>query len=158
MVKLVLADLQNVRDLAYQIWPAHYTPIIGEGQVRYMLEKLYGAEALRAQKEAGQIFYEIYQNTNLVGFTGITEKAPGEWFLNKLYILPDFQGLGLGSLAMHELFDSIRGADLIRLQVNRQNYKSVNFYFKLGFHIESVADFDIGDGYFMNDFIMIKRF
>ena len=43
----------------------------------------------------------------------------------------------------------------IRLQVNRQNFKAINFYFKAGFKIEKVADFDIGDGYFMNDFIMI---
>ena len=39
--------------------------------------------------------------------------------------------------------------------VNRMNYKAVNFYFKSGFTIEKVADFDIGDGYFMNDFVMI---
>jgi hypothetical protein len=35
------------------------------------------------------------------------------------------------------------------------NYKAINFYFKNGFTIEKVADFDIGDGYFMNDFVMI---
>ena len=45
----------------------------------------------------------------------------------------------------------------IRLQVNRMNYKAINFYFKHGFVIEKVADFDIGDGYFMNDFVMIWR-
>jgi ribosomal protein S18 acetylase RimI-like enzyme len=44
----------------------------------------------------------------------------------------------------------------LRLQVNRQNYKAINFYFRNGFIIESIADFDIGDGYFMNDFIMLK--
>ena len=45
----------------------------------------------------------------------------------------------------------------MRLQVNRQNYKAINFYFKVGFVIERVADFDIGDGYFMNDFVMVYR-
>jgi ribosomal protein S18 acetylase RimI-like enzyme len=42
----------------------------------------------------------------------------------------------------------------LRLQVNRQNVVAINFYFKAGFVIEKSADFDIGDGYFMNDFIM----
>jgi RimJ/RimL family protein N-acetyltransferase len=41
-----------------------------------------------------------------------------------------------------------------RLTVNRKNFKSINFYFKLGFKIESVEDFDIGNNYFMNDFVM----
>jgi len=45
----------------------------------------------------------------------------------------------------------------IRLQVNRKNYKAINFYFKNGFTIESVGDFDIGGGYYMNDFVMIKN-
>jgi len=45
----------------------------------------------------------------------------------------------------------------LRLQVNRQNYKAVNFYFKMGFIIESVGDFDIGGGYFMNDFVMVRK-
>ena len=45
----------------------------------------------------------------------------------------------------------------VRLTVNRQNFKSVNFYFKNGFTIERVADFDIGNGYVMNDFVMMWK-
>jgi ribosomal protein S18 acetylase RimI-like enzyme len=51
----------------------------------------------------------------------------------------------------------IRNPKTIRLTVNRQNYKSINFYFKNGFKIERVEDFDIGSGFWMNDFIMIKQ-
>jgi ribosomal protein S18 acetylase RimI-like enzyme len=45
----------------------------------------------------------------------------------------------------------------VRLNVNRQNYKSINFYFKLGFKIEKVVDIDLDKGYQMNDFIMLHR-
>jgi len=45
----------------------------------------------------------------------------------------------------------------IRLTVNRSNYKTINFYFKFGFIIEEVKDFDIGNNYYMNDFIMIYK-
>ena len=38
-----------------------------------------------------------------------------------------------------------------------QNYKSINFYFKNGFVIERVADFDIGNNFVMNDFVMIWK-
>jgi ribosomal protein S18 acetylase RimI-like enzyme len=50
---------------------------------------------------------------------------------------------------------SLTSAQSIRLTVNRENYKAINFYFKLGFKIEKVADFDIGQGYVMNDFVML---
>ena len=45
----------------------------------------------------------------------------------------------------------------IRLTVNRKNHIAINYYFKNGFMIEEVKDFDIGDGYEMNDFVMLKK-
>jgi ribosomal protein S18 acetylase RimI-like enzyme len=50
------------------------------------------------------------------------------------------------------------GINAMRLQVNRKNVKAINFYFKNGFVIEDAKDFDIGSGYFMKDFVMIKKF
>jgi diamine N-acetyltransferase len=45
----------------------------------------------------------------------------------------------------------------LRLTVNRKNFKAINFYFKNGFIIESVKDFDIGNGYLMEDFVMLRK-
>jgi ribosomal protein S18 acetylase RimI-like enzyme len=39
------------------------------------------------------------------------------------------------------------------LQVNKDN-KAVEFYKKVGFHIEKEALFDIGHGFVMDDYIM----
>ena len=36
-------------------------------------------------------------------------------------------------------------------------FRIVNFYFKNGFVIEKAEDFDIGNNYFMNDFVMVYR-
>jgi predicted lactoylglutathione lyase len=41
----------------------------------------------------------------------------------------------------------------ISLQVNRFN-KAKDFYTKIGFTIKEEKDFDIGNGYFMNDYVM----
>jgi len=42
--------------------------------------------------------------------------------------------------------------------VNRRNFRSVNFYFKMGFVIESNLDLVVGDGRFvMDDYVMIKK-
>ena len=64
---------------------------------------------------------------------------------------------GLGGWILGALTPEMPGLRELRLQVNRQNFKAINFYFKMGFVIECVADFDIGDGYFMNDFVMLKK-
>lgn len=81
----------------------------------------------------------------------------GQLFLNKLYIDTREQGRGLGQAIWQNVLLLLSDLREMRLQVNRQNYKAINFYFKVGFVIERVADFDIGDGYFMNDFVMLYR-
>jgi ribosomal protein S18 acetylase RimI-like enzyme len=49
-----------------------------------------------------------------------------------------------------------KGATALQLQVNRDN-KAKNFYEKLGFVVIDYKDFDIGHGFFMNDYIMQKE-
>jgi ribosomal protein S18 acetylase RimI-like enzyme len=46
-----------------------------------------------------------------------------------------------------------KGMFYLTLQVNRFN-KAVSFYRNLGFKIIDEQDFDIGNGYFMNDYVM----
>jgi len=156
ITKASVDDLDIIGILAQAIWFDHYIPIIGEEQVVYMLNKLYHVEALRKQINDGQVFYMISEGEDPLGFAAIEERGEG-LFLNKFYILTQEQGKGIGQKVFEELLSFYKDKKWIKLQVNRQNYKSINFCFKLGFKIEQVADFDIGDGYFMNDFVMIKN-
>lgn len=144
----------KINELATVIWNEHYVPIIGNEQVDYMLQWMYDINSLQNQHEEGHIFYIIESEGNELGFISIKEEGTGNWFLNKFYVLTQKQRTGLGSALFKFIVDE-HPIDSIRLQVNRQNYKAINFYFKLGFVIEKVDDFDIGNGYFMNDFVMI---
>lgn len=144
--------------MAETIWQAHYPPIIGYAQTAYMLQRNYSIGSLKEQNAAGQIFYWICDETDAeVGFIGISHSDGERIFIHKFYILPDYQGKGAGKsafLSVIALYPDVRS---IQLQVNRHNYKSINFYFGIGFKIIQVADFDIGDGWQMNDFIMEWR-
>lgn len=156
--RLRLADetnLEQIRQLATTIWHEHYIPIIGSAQVAYMLQLMYSEESLREQMTVkGHRFYLVETAEGVMGFISVHEQQPGDWFLNKFYILQNKAGRGLGTAVLkktHELLQPKK----ITLTVNRQNHKSINFYFKNGFIIDQVADFDIGQGYVMNDFVMI---
>ncbi|MES2679099.1 MAG: GNAT family N-acetyltransferase [Bacteroidota bacterium] len=150
-----LHDLALVSSLASQIWKEHYTPIIGKAQVDYMLKEMYSAEGLNDQvKNKNHIFYLIQTGVQTVGFISVSAEKENKWFLNKFYILDDMAGKGLGTKAFEEL-KKIIAPKKMTLTVNRQNYKSINFYFKNHFKIDHVADFDIGHGYVMNDFVMV---
>ncbi|MBL7811923.1 MAG: GNAT family N-acetyltransferase [Bacteroidetes bacterium] len=150
------ADIPAIHDLARKIWNQHYPAIIGQEQVNYMLQKIYNADSLKQQMQEGQHFFLIELEKNPVGFLSFSVQNENI-FLNKFYIDTSLHRKGLGRLSFQRFLGMIPDAFEIRLQVNRQNYTAINFYFKMGFVIEKVADFDIGDGYFMNDFIMIWR-
>ena len=147
-------ELKIVRHLAERIWNDHYVEIIGQEQVDYMLGRMYDLESLRHQMAGGDEFYLLYLDALPLGFSSIRKENDGSWFMNKLYVETTEHRKGMGAYFFKELI-AINDIQTIRLQVNRQNYKAINFYFKMGFVIERVADFDIGDGYFMNDFVMV---
>jgi len=77
--------------------------------------------------------------------------------LHKFYIDQQKSNSGIGTNVLNLLIQQINSKSLT-LTVNRQNFKSINFYFKNGFKIDRVEDFDIGDGYEMNDFVMVRKF
>lgn len=157
MIHLRLAneqDLKTIADLAKIIWNEHYVPIIGQEQVDYMLSTIYNLESLKQQlHEKKHQFYLIDAANNTVGFLSVSSDNKSDYFLHKFYIDQKQTNAGLGTKALQLLIDTINPKSLT-LTVNRQNYKSINFYFKNGFKIDHVADFDIGNGYQMNDFVM----
>lgn len=150
-----LQDLTTIGQLAKDIWQKHYVPIIGRQQVDYMLEKMYAPDALKKQVAEGQKFHLVLEETTPVGFISVSNPRSHDYFLHKFYLSPNEQNHGIGTKVFRQLFSEVYPAEKIHLTVNRQNYKSINFYFKLGFKIESVKDFDIGEGYYMNDFVMV---
>lgn len=150
-------NLETIAKLAYQIWNIHYPPIVGQAQVDYMLQRFYNLDALKKQLAEGQQFYLINNKSKPIGFISISHKDQGNYFIHKFYIDSAIQGKGYGEQTFEiikQMIGTKETAFTIQLTVNRQNYKAINFYFKLGFIIKEVADFDIDNGYQMNDFIM----
>ena len=123
-----------------------------------MLEKMYSPASLQEQMEAGSQFIFVYEGDSPVGFASYFEKAPSVFKLDKIYILISQQGKGTGRFVIDHIIDEIKkkGGTALQLQVNRHN-KAKNFYEKLGFVVIEEKDFDIGNGHFMNDYMMEKK-
>jgi RimJ/RimL family protein N-acetyltransferase len=148
-------DILRISALAHRIWRAHYPPIIGEKQVEYMLELLYSPASLQRQMEEGQMFKLVMEGDEVLGFLSVSNQHEGRYFLHKFYLDNEKRGRGLGKIVFNRLPDHYPDLRELRLTVNRQNYKSINFYFKIGFRIEKCVDIPIGEGYMMTDFQML---
>lgn len=147
-------DLSIIADLAKIIWNDHYIPIIGKTQVDYMLARIYNLESLKEQLNVKKHqFYLIRNEEKNLGFLSVSSENGHDYFLHKFYINQSEANKGIGTQALN-LIIGLVNPHSITLTVNRQNYKSINFYFKNGFKIEKVEDFDIGNGFQMNDFVL----
>jgi hypothetical protein len=150
-------DIDLIANLAQLIWKQHYISLIGEKQVDYMLDLMYSAKALEEQILVKKHkFLLINASGEDLGFISLNETSNGNWFLNKFYINQMNATKGIGTKSFLMLLDIFKPNN-ITLTVNRGNYKSLNFYFKLGFKIEKTEVFDIGNGYVMDDFVMVWR-
>ena len=148
-------DRAIIRQIAEITWPVAYGEIISEEQIRYMLDLIYSDVALMEQMLKDHQFYIAeYQNTP-IGFASVSLEADEGCKLNKLYILPDIQKTGAGKALLQEVIDYTRSKQQTRLflQVNKEN-KAKDFYHKMGFTIEREYKLDIGNGFFMDDYIM----
>jgi ribosomal protein S18 acetylase RimI-like enzyme len=149
-------DLKEIEHLAKEIWNEYYPGIITKQQIRYMLRKMYSLQVMRNEVENNIRFYIIYYKKNSVGYFSISEKVNKHYFLHKFYLRSNTRARGLGTAVFRKIL-KIFNPKAVELTVNRQNFKAINFYFKTGFQIEKVEDFDIGNGFFMNDFVMIWK-
>ncbi|MBC7534108.1 MAG: GNAT family N-acetyltransferase, partial [Ferruginibacter sp.] len=65
------------------------------------------------------------------------------------------QGKGTGRSLVNYIVNEIKkiGGQILELNVNRHN-PAVSFYNKMGFVIAREENIDIGNGFFMNDYVM----
>lgn len=150
------SELMKLSDLASRIWNVHYPPIIGQKQVDYMLAMMYSQESLNEQIKKGHTFIAAYDNEEMLGFLSYSKTSEKHFIIHKWYVDTALHGKGIGRGLFNAAFENIEYEE-IRLTVNRQNIQAVNFYFKFGFTIEKVIDMDIGEGFVMNDFVMLLK-
>ncbi|MER3523101.1 MAG: GNAT family N-acetyltransferase [Ignavibacteria bacterium] len=149
-------DIPLIQQLTSIIWPATYSTILSRAQITYMLDMMYSDEALRQQIEKhGHEFILCYEGDEAVGFASFSPTGDHIFKLHKIYVLPNRQGRGIGRFMIDEIVRRIRehGAVALELNVNRQNPARF-FYEHLGFSIIREEDIDIGNGYWMNDYVM----
>ncbi len=151
--------LAEIAALAAVIWRAHYSGLISTEQIEYMLARMYDAESMRRELEGGVSWFRVLADGAMRGFASVGPGASAtEFKLHKLYVHPDWQRHGLGSLLLKECESAARveGATALVLNVNKRNEKAVAVYLKRGFTVRESIVADIGGGFVMDDYVMMK--
>lgn len=153
-------DVPQIRALAERIWRACYIPMIGEAQVAYMLDWMYGEEEIRRQVLAGVDWRMVDMAGTLVGYLALTwDSVKRDLELNKLYLDPSFHGQGLGQEMLAFVKERARalGGGAVKLRVNKANAAALAAYRRAGFTVTESLCQDIGNGFLMDDYLMVWR-
>ena len=150
-------DSPLIRQLAERIFPATYREIISQEQIDFMMDWMYSISNLNKQMDGGHIYFIAYRETTPVGYVSIEQKDKDLFHLQKIYVLGSEQGTGCGKFLFTEAVKYIKTVHpapcTMELNVNREN-RAIRFYEHMGMHKARQGDFSIGNGYFMNDYIM----
>ena len=150
-------DCPQIRQLAEQIFPATYKEIISQEQIDFMMDWMYSISNLNKQMDDGHIYFLAYRETAPVGYVSVEQQNKDLFHLQKTYVLGSEQGAGCGKFLFTEAVKYIKTVHpapcTMELNVNREN-RAIRFYEHMGMHKARQGDFSIGNGYFMNDYIM----
>jgi GNAT superfamily N-acetyltransferase len=161
-----LEDRAFIRSVSERTWPSTYGHIISQEQIDFMLDWMYSDTSLAEQFAKGHQFYIANLNGDDIGFCSVsiepidennnTQKAHK---LNKLYVLPSAHGTGSGKALLNKAIEVAKaeGSSSLFLQVNKHN-NAYTFYVKNGFTKEKEFKFDIGNGFYMDDYVMRLTF
>ncbi len=153
-------DIPALAAFADSVWHEHYDGLIGPGQVTYMVRNFQSEEAIAGQLAGGyRYFLAEDEKGNLLGYCGVHPEEDGRLFLSKLYVsAPNRRrGTGRALLSRAEAFAEEMHDASIWLTVNKHNLGSVIAYLKMGFQFARTLVTDIGNGFYMDDYVMEKQ-
>ena len=151
-------EVEALRQLAEAIWKISYQTLISPAQIDYMLSQRYQPALLRQLLARGDRIFAARAGGELVGFAHAFRADAAQCKLDKLYVRHDLQRHGIGSLLLEAVEDYARRQDCkhLTLRVNKHNHQALAAYQKYGFIRAADVIEDIGGGFVMDDFVLIK--
>ncbi len=127
-----LDDLHAVVAVGHRTWPATYEPIAGPDYVSMGLAKWWTEDATSPAISSGRV--TVAEVDGEVVAMASTGPSDGHLVIWKLYVLPEYQGHGLGSQLMDAVLEKARRAyPDIRVAYLEGNDQAAAFYRAKGF-------------------------
>lgn len=145
--------IEVLSSVATDIVGEYYEPLLGSAQNEYMLRMFQSVEAIREQMAQGYTYWLCDIEGRHVGFVGVCMHGDVT-YLSKLYLHKSERGKGYGRAMMRLVIDFAlsKGSNGVELNVNKHN-PTITIYEKMGFRRIRSEKNDIGNGYYMDDYV-----
>lgn len=155
-------QIDTLCSIAQRVWHETFDALLPEGQTDYMIQKFQSDAAVKDQMAHQNYRYYLAKlGKEYGGFVGYAPWYEGkaEMYLSKVYLLPEARGQGI----VRVLFNWVEqeackeGLSKIRLTVNKRNTHAAQVYAHYGYETVEAVQTDIGSGYVMDDYVMVKH-
>ena len=151
---------EELGNLARHIWHKHYPGIISLAQIDYMLCQRYDATQIKQQLgQPGSWWKAAWNDTDMIGFSHyFLDDDPHRIKLDKIYVHPGWQRLGVGAALLKQVESEARRQDrhILGLRTNKHNQTALAAYRKYGFIVVEAVVTEIGAGFVMDDYVLEK--
>ena len=132
--------------------------MISVEQIEYMLERMYSAEKIGQELEGGVEWELAEREGEPVGYLALVFYGTHHAELSKLYLLPEYHGLGFGQIMLTRAVEQSKrhGCAELRLRVNKFNARALRAYQRAGFQIVDELVAEIGSGFVMDDYVLTR--
>ena len=153
------AQLRTVESLAWRIFPQTYAEMIPDGQIPYMMHMMYDYEVVQKEFSEGVSFSIIYNDAEPIGYISwhpLDCEGIRGIKLEKLYLDFAYHGRAIGQRGLRYVIRAAAraGAAFVLLNVNKENLRAQKAYENAGFCRWRSVKNPIGDGYYMDDYVM----
>lgn len=122
-------DVTEVRKVARTTWHHTYEYIIPEPVRVRFLDSFYSEEAMR-RRMANSLLLVAERDGAIVGFGNffVSRRDPEEAELGAIYIMPEAQGTGIGTMLLKEGIGRLEGTKRLFVNVEKTNRTGRAFY------------------------------
>lgn len=156
-------DLEFIERISRETWPDTFKKFMPIKLIEHILNSNYNKSVIAQQMRNGHRFILVSYNKKKIGYFSfqLDYKGLPRMMIHKIYILPSFQGFGIGK----QIFNYLRrvalefGQTSFTLKVFHKNDKAISFYRNEGFNIvgnKKVLYDEKFDGFAVLDYVMIK--
>jgi ribosomal protein S18 acetylase RimI-like enzyme len=135
-------DIQQINQVATETWISTYQDIYSMEFINKFLNNAYSIERLRQSIERDsqnmkRQFLVAENEGQVVGYAQINQMENEEYELLRIYIKPDFQQKGIGTLFINEIIRVHHPLNKLIAWVQKENKAGRTFYEKKGFIINT---------------------
>jgi ribosomal protein S18 acetylase RimI-like enzyme len=127
-------DLHAVQKLLRETWHATYDTIYGVERVNAITSDWHSMESLKARlTKPHSEFIVCESESGIAGMAFASQSDPDFVMLYQLYVRPNEQKHGIGSLLLDEIMTAFPDGKSLRLEVEAANTGALAFYKSKGF-------------------------